>query len=267
MTHQGLITLLTDFGWGDGYIGAVKGAILSVNPWCRIVDIAHGVSAHDVESAAFILGQTYRFFPQGTIHVAVVDPGVGGARRPVVVTTPDHLFVGPDNGVFHLVLEQEHHVRAYELVEDRYFLSAVSGTFHGRDVFGPAAAHLARGVPPDQMGPGRDPEELTRLSIARPIATETVLAGEVVYLDSFGNLITNIPRAMLKEFAGDAGVVVEIEGDRINEIRQTYSDAEKGELVALWGSAGFLEIALREGNLASARGWTKRTAVTVRRKP
>jgi len=256
---------LTDFGWKDGYIGAVKGAILSVNSRCQIVDIAHGLSAHDVESAAFILGQTCRFFPHGTIHVAVVDPGVGGTRRPVVVTTSDYLFVGPDNGVFHLVLDQDDGVRAYELVEDRYFLSPVSGTFHGRDIFAPVAGHLSRGVLPHEMGPQLDSGDLTRLSIARPVAGEEFIAGEVVYVDSFGNLVTNVSRQMLTEFAQDSEVVVEIEGEQITGVRCTYSETGKRQLVALWGSGGFLEIALREGNLASARGWRKGVVVTVRR--
>jgi len=266
MTDRPIITLLTDFGWADGYIGAMKGVILQINPQCRIVDLAHEIPPHDVMGAALVLGQTYPFFPLGTIHVAVVDPGVGGSRRPLVIETTGYRFVGPDNGCFTFVLKREEGVQAYELIEERFRLPRVSRTFHGRDIFAPAAAHLSMGVAPEEMGPAVDTATLTILPIPDPVLNGATLVGEVIRVDSFGNLITTISQEVLGTFAPDGVIEIEIHGERIRGLISSYEEAKPGEIIALWGSAGFLEISLKERSLHRERGWGRGVEVRMRRK-
>jgi S-adenosylmethionine hydrolase len=266
MADRPIITLLTDFGWADGYIGAMKGVILGINPDCRIVDLAHHSPPHDVIGAAFVLGQTYAFFPPGTIHVVVVDPGVGGSRRPLVLEAGDYLFVGPDNGCFTLVLRREQGVQAYELTEERFRLPSVSQTFHGRDIFAPAAAHLSLDIPPEEMGPAVAIDGLTTLAIPDPLLDGEALLGEVIWVDHFGNLVTNISQEVIGEFAPDQMVEIEIKGEQAKGLKRSYDEGEEGEIIALWGSAGFLELSLKQGNLYRARGWGRGEKVRIRRK-
>jgi S-adenosylmethionine hydrolase len=265
MTDRPIITLLTDFGWGDGYIGAMKGVILRINPDCRIVDLAHEIPPHDVMGAALVLGQTYSFFPQGSIHVAVVDPGVGGVRRPLVLETDGYRFVGPDNGCFTFVLKRQKEIEAYELTEERFCLPRVSHTFHGRDIFAPVAAHLSAGVPPAAMGSPVAIADLTSLAIPDPVAERETLQGEVIGVDSFGNLVTNISQDAMGAFAPDGVVEIEIGGERIRGLRSSYEEGRKAEIIALWGSAGLLEISLKEQNLHRERGWGRGDHVRIRR--
>lgn len=265
MGDNRIITLLTDFGWGDGYIGAMKGVILEINPQCLIIDVAHEISPHDVMRAAMVLGHTYHYFPQTTIHVAVVDPGVGGQRKPIVLETEHYLFVGPDNGVFDLVLKREKGIRAYKLAEKRFFLPQVSHTFHGRDIFAPAAAHLSLGTSPGEMGPTVNHDDLVALNIPIPSMETETLQGEVIYIDHFGNLITNISQEVLREFAVDDMVAIEIGGEMIKGLRSSYTEGGEGEIIALWGSGGFLEISLKERDLHRERGWMKGERVRIRR--
>jgi S-adenosylmethionine hydrolase len=266
MVDRPIITLLTDFGWGDGYIGAMKGVILQINPQCRIVDLAHEVAPHDVMGAALVLGQTYPFFPSGTIHVAVVDPGVGGSRRPLVLETEGYRFVGPDNGCFTFVLKREEGVQAFELADEQFRLPRVSHTFHGRDIFAPGAAYLSAGVPPAAMGPPVDITDLTSLPIPDPVAEGGALLGEVIGVDSFGNLITNISQQTLGGFAPDGVIEIEIGGERIRGLRSSYKEGKPGEIIALWGSGGFLEISLKEHSLHQERGWGRGVDVRIWRK-
>jgi len=263
MANRPVITLLTDFGWGDGYIGAMKGVILGINPDCRIVDLAHHIPPHDVMGAALVLGQTCSFYPAGTIHVAVVDPGVGGKRRPLILETGDYLFVGPDNGCFTPVLKRERAVRAYELTEERFRLPGVSHTFHGRDIFAPAAAHLSLGVSTAAMGPAVDITTLTTLPISDPVVNGATLLGEVIRIDSFGNLVTNISPEIVGEFTGNETIELEIRGEKIKGLQQSYEEGDEGEVIALWGSAGFLEIAMKEKSLHRERGWGKGEKVRI----
>jgi S-adenosylmethionine hydrolase len=244
----------------------MKGVILGINPDCRIVDLAHHSHPHDVTGAAFVLGQSYAFFPPGTIHVVVVDPGVGGPRRPLVLEAGDYLFVGPDNGCFTLVLRQEQGVQAYELTEERFRLPSVSQTFHGRDIFAPAAAHLSLDIPPEEMGPTIAIDELTTLAIPDPLLDGEVLLGEVIWVDHFGNLVTNISQEVLGEFAPDQMVEIEIKGEQAKGLKRSYEEGGKGEFIALWGSAGFLELSLKEENLQRARGWGRGEKIRIRRK-
>jgi hypothetical protein len=265
MADRPIITLLTDFGWGDGHIGAMKGVILAISPDCRIVDLAHHIPPHDVMGAAFVLGQTYSFFPPGTIHVAVVDPGVGGVRKPLVLESEDYLFVGPDNGCFTLVLRREKEVQAYELSEGRFRLPSVSQTFHGRDIFAPAAAHLSLDIPPGEMGPAVAIHTLNTLAIPDPVLDGDALLGEVIWIDHFGNLVTNISEEVLGGFAPTGAVEMEIKGERVRGLKTSYEEGGTGEIIALWGSAGFLEFSLKERNLHSERGWGRGEKLWVRR--
>jgi S-adenosylmethionine hydrolase len=266
MADRPIITLLTDFGWGDGHIGAMKGVILHINPDCCIIDLAHQVTPHDVMGTAFVLGQTYSFYPSGTIHLVVVDPGVGGVRKPLVLKTRDYLFVGPDNGCFTLVLKQEQNVQAYEVAERRFRLPRVSQTFHGRDIFAPAAAHLSLHIAPEEMGPAVDGAGLTRLAIPEPLVDGATLRGEGIWVDSFGNLITNISQGYLEVFAQDGLIEIEIKGERIKGLKRSYEEGKAGEVIALWGSAGLLEICLKERNLHRERGWGRGEKVWIRKK-
>jgi S-adenosylmethionine hydrolase len=266
MPARPIITLLTDFGWGDGYIGAMKGVILQINPDCRIVDLAHEVPPHDVMNAALVLDQTYSYFPQGTIHIVVVDPGVGGSRRPLVLETEGYRFVGPDNGCFTFLLKRQKEIEAYELTEKQFHLPLVSNTFHGRDIFAPVAAHLSAGVPPAAMGPLIAIADLSSLAIPDPVAEGETLRGEVIGVDSFGNLVTNISQEILGVFAPDEVVEIEIGGEQITGLKSSYEEGKTGEIIALWGSAGLLEISLKKQSLHRERGRGRGEHVLIRRK-
>ena len=254
-----LIALITDFGWRDGYVGAMKGVILGINPSCRIVDVAHEVDPHDITAGALVLESAFDYFPQGTIFLIVVDPGVGGRRRGVVVQCGDRYLVGPDNGLFTLVLQRSS-FRAYEIRERRYMLPRVSPTFHGRDVFAPIAAHLSLGVEPQRFGPELQPEDLTFLPIPLPKDTDGGVLGQVIYVDRFGNLITNLRPEDLPE----GELLIEVGGERIRGLKSTYEEGGWGEVVALLGSHGRLERAMRERSLHAERGWGVGTEVLVR---
>ncbi|RLA96831.1 MAG: hypothetical protein DRG32_04700 [Deltaproteobacteria bacterium] len=258
-----VITLLTDFGWQDGYVGAMKGVILRIAPETRIVDLAHEIPPHDITAAALVLRGTYRYFPEGSIHVVVVDPGVGGKRRPLLIATERYRFVGPDNGVFTFVLREEQGVRAYELRERRYFLPQVSSTFHGRDIFAPVAAHLALGEEPSRMGPPVPTEDLVQLPIPEPQRRGEAVLGEVIYVDRFGNLVTNISAQTLRGLGED--LILEIDEVEVG-IRKAYEEGKKGEVIALWGSWGLLELATKGESLREMEGWGKGKKVTVRRR-
>ena len=265
MEMHRIISLLTDFGWTDGHVGAMKGAILSINPLCHIVDVAHEIPPHDVIAAAFILGQTYHYFPPGTIHVVVVDPGVGGTRKAMALETEHFFFVAPDNGVLELVLRKEKILGAYELTEAKYFLPVVSQTFHGRDIFGPVAAHLSQGVPAREMGSVLNQDELVRLDIPEPSVDADTLQAQVIHVDRFGNLVTNVSRDMLKMFSPSEHVTIEIGDEELEGFRRSYSEGQQDEIIAVWGSGDFLELSLREKSLSRERGWARGEPVRIRR--
>jgi S-adenosylmethionine hydrolase len=232
-----VITLLTDFGTADYYVGAVKGAILSVNPNAIIVDITHEIPAQDIEVGAFMLLAAYKTFPAGTIHVAVVDPGVGSARRPIVVKTADQFFVGPDNGIFTYICDREHSHRTFHVTAEKYFRPDPSSTFHGRDIFAPVAAALSTGVAPEEFGPEIN-DEVRLPSLETPL--------RIIHIDRFGNCVTNI-----EAFEGKS---LTINGRTISSFRNFYGEASPGELFAIWGSAGFLEISINGGSAAQILG-------------
>lgn len=241
-----VISLLTDFGLADGYVGIMHGIILSICPDAQIVDISHGIAAQDVRHAAYVLYISYPYFPKDTVHVVVVDPGVGSERRAIAIRTPVGHFVAPDNGVLSYVLAHEQVLEAVELTNSRYWLPRVSATFHGRDIFSPVGAHLLRGVPVSELG--RPVSDLVTFPLpAAERRSDGRLIGHVLHIDRFGNIITDIRQ---DELPLDGGVEVRIRDCHIRGVRMTYATVPEGERVALISSDGLLEIAVRNGNAA-----------------
>jgi S-adenosylmethionine hydrolase len=250
------IALITDFGTQDYYVGAMKGVILSINPQASIIDITHDIEPQNILSAAFVLSACYRDFPQGTIFVAVVDPGVGSERRAIVVEANGSCFVGPDNGIFSFVLGEGPMV--YSLENDHYFYKPVSSTFHGRDIFAPVAAHLSLGVAPGDFGP-RIGEAVQLSGIYPEIQGPNTISGRIIHTDRFGNLVTNIT-------VDAAGEVFELMiADRsITELRQSYSGGEPGKPFAVAGSAGFIEVSVNGGSAAELLKVEPGTPISLR---
>lgn len=255
-----IITLLTDFGLRDGYVAAMKGVILSLAPEAVLVDISHDLPPQDVTAAAFVLASCWQFFPEGTIHLAVVDPGVGSNRRAVAVAAQGHSFVAPDNGLLSLALAEAPSFDAVTLTNPLYWRTPTpSHTFHGRDVFAPVAAHLAKGIPLAALGEPLG--DLVRLPWPQPLPLAAGgWRGEVVYIDRFGNAITNLPGALVEPYREGwfyAGPF------RLRGLAGTYAEVEPGTPLALIGSHGYLEIAIREGNAAQKGNLQVGTPVEV----
>ena len=271
MPENRIITLLSDFGLSDVYVGVMKGVIAHINPALTVVDLTHQIPPQSIAAARFSLMNAYRYFPTGTVHIAVVDPGVGSHRRGVALQIDAGFIVGPDNGLFSGVFNQTEVVAAVELTNRDYWRTPTpSTTFHGRDIFASAGAHLASGVPIEDLGEVIDPASLVQLAIPKPASTATGVAGYIQYIDHFGNLITNIPAA---DVEGKTWSVVvgdspgETRRDRMSEAARsvarlrsadrvipsslTYSDRELGEVVTLIGSHGWVEIAVNGGNAQS----------------
>ncbi len=262
-----VVTLTTDFGSADGYVGTMKGVILSIAPQAQLVDLSHHIPPQDVRRAALLLAAAAPFFPPQTVHLAVVDPGVGTGRRAMALRTPQGTFVGPDNGLFGYVLAEAVEWTAVELTEPPGRPARVSDTFHGRDLFAPAAAHLACGAPLESLGPPLH-NPLT-LPLPRLEVGPRTVTGEVLYADRFGNLVTSVGRL---EWEGEwlrlapafrraptslrlpTTARVELGGRTIHTIRHTYGEVGEGDLLALVGSDGFLEVALRQGDAAARLG-------------
>jgi S-adenosyl-L-methionine hydrolase (adenosine-forming) len=241
-----IITLLTDFGTKDHYVASMKGVILSINPRCILVDITHEVSPHDIQGGAFALASSYSYFPKGTIHLSVVDPGVGGMRKPIVLVTQNYFFIGPDNGLFTLVAQKERVKQVIVLTREKYFLPEVSMTFHGRDLFAPVAAYLSLGIRPISLGYKSD--SLEEIGFQKPVVKEGKLFGEILHIDTFGNLVSNIDGEKLFRFVKGRPCVVRAGKMVIRGLKKSYGEGKRNELIALLGSCGFLEISVREGN-------------------
>ena len=256
-----LIALLTDFGLRDHYAGTMKGVALGICPDITFVDISHDVPPHDVLAGALELAATFRYFPAATIFLVVVDPGVGSARRGIAADTGDYRFVAPDNGVLTVVLDQMKPKRIVELTDRRYARPTISRTFEGRDRFAPAAAWLAKGI--NLTALGRPAGSLIRLEIPAPATSAEGIAGEVLRVDRFGNLITNIDTALIENLSGPAHI--DVGGRQLSRIVSTYADVQPGDLCALVGSSDHLEIAVNGGSAAEILSLGRGASVRVRR--
>ena len=262
-----VITLTTDFGTRDNYVSVMKGVILGINPSVCLVDITHEIAPRQIREAAFLLLSAYRWFPSGTVHLVVVDPGVGGKRNPIIVETERYLFVGPDNGVFSLIYEREQEFQVFKISNPQFFLPKVSNTFHGRDIFAPAAAYLSKGTPPSQLG--EQINRYVRFPFTGPEIKEDILEGEIIHIDRFGNLVTNISEETLKGFVGrDKEEFQIIIKDKIlNRICHTYSDVPQGELLVVIGSSGFLDVSANCASAAEMLSAKPGETVRVKRSP
>jgi S-adenosylmethionine hydrolase len=259
-----LITLLTDFGTADYFVGAMKGVILSINPEARIVDITHEIPPQDIQAGAFTLHAVYQTFPAATIHVVVVDPGVGSARRPVLVCGGSQFFVGPDNGLFSFIFEREREARVFHLTNENYFRQPVSRTFHGRDVFAPVAAALSKGVNAEQLG--TEIKDYVRLDQLKPKQKDArSIQACVIHIDRFGNCVTNLTSAEISEEVIARGVCLTINGREITSVHRFFAEGQQaaGELFAIWGSAGYLEIAAFHDSAAQLLNCHRGQTITV----
>ncbi len=244
-----IITLLTDFGAQDYFVAAMKGVILSKNPHAQIVDISHDIPPQDIESAAFNLLACYRNFPTGSVHVAVVDPGVGSDRRALIVDCADQFFVGPDNGLFSWICEREGQWRAVNATNRRFFHHPVSNTFHGRDIFAPVATRLSLGGELSEFGPFV--KDIVRLEALEPTSIdEYTIQGRVIHIDRFGNCVTNLTKERLRSSGPATAWRIVIGGQEINSFHSFFAEADSGEIFCTSGSAGFLEISVRNSSAA-----------------
>ena len=259
-----IITLTTDFGLNDHFVGTMKGVILAIEPEAQIIDICHSVQAFDVLDGALTISQAYSYFPSGTVHMVIVDPGVGTERRPLIVTSERHHFVAPDNGVLSLIYQREQRLSARHVTGEHYFLQPISNTFHARDVFSPVAAYLSKGVDPVKFG--EEVSDFVRFSAPKPKpVNESTLRGVVLKVDRFGNLITNItPQDAPMLFAEDAsGFKIVIGKREITEIKDAYALGAPGEVFGILGSMGYLEIAANRGAAAQIMGAGKGSDVNI----
>ncbi|MEM1547311.1 MAG: S-adenosyl-l-methionine hydroxide adenosyltransferase family protein [Candidatus Methanomethylicia archaeon] len=246
-----IITLLTDFGLRDSYVAEMKAVILSICPEACIIDICHEVKKFDIRMGAYLLARTSKYFPKGSIHVAVVDPGVGGTRRPIIVESERAFYVGPDNGLLMLSAEIDGIKHVYMISNERYMLKTVSRTFHGRDIFSPAAAYLARGIPPSEFGPEiHDP---TKLSFTKPKISGNIIEGEVIHIDDFGNIITNISIKDLESINIGEGDLLNLETRNLKlklKLCRSYTEVPHNTPLTIIGSSEFLEISINQGDAA-----------------
>lgn len=263
MAHRPIITLTTDFGTNDHFVGAVKGVILDIVPEAAIVDISHAVQAFDVLDGAIAISQTYSLFPTGTVHMVVVDPGVGTTRRPIIASSDGYHFVAPDNGVLSMVYAKEERIHVRHVTSDHYFHQPVSNTFHARDIFAPVAAYLAKMV--DSHKFGDEIEDYVKFAAPKPKSVaENKVRAVVLKVDRFGNLITNItPDDIPALFSGKAAFKITVGSKEITEIRAAYAEGAPGEVFGILGSMGYLEIVANRAPAAQLTGVGKGAEVSV----
>jgi len=240
-----IITLMTDFGFKDNFVGVMKGVIFGINPAARIVDICHEIAPQDIMGAAITLKTSYKFFPRNTVHVVVIDPGVGSGRLPILVKTKDYYFIGPDNGVLSLALEGEKIEGIVYLNNYEFHLAPLSDTFHGRDIFAPVAAYISKDISYQLFGKGI--KDYKKIKLPKPKIKQHSIIAEVIYIDRFGNLFTSISQDLKHKIKNPT---VKIKGRTIKGIKKSYASAKPNRPLAVWGSSGFLEIAV---NLGSAK--------------
>lgn len=252
MKPSGIITLTTDFGLSDPYVAMMKGVMLSINPQAKLIDISHQISAGSILQAGSLIHESYPYFPKGTIHVGVVDPGVGSRRRLIALNAEDHFFVGPDNGIFWPVIKNLSQVKIIQLTQARYFLHHISRTFHGREIFAPVAAHLSSGVKLEMFGDKiTDP---VSISLPEPRQKDGFLYGQVMRVDNFGNLISNIGGSELDHFLQSSQPIIEVGRVVITKMSSIYADADEGEPLAQINSSDLLEIAVNMGRASEYIG-------------
>lgn len=257
------IALLTDFGTSDNFIGVMKGVILSINPRLNLVDISHNIRPQDISSAAFLLKSSYRYFPKRTIFLVVVDPGVGSKRSPIIIRSKNYFFVGPDNGVLGLAAKEDGVKEIIVIENKRYFLKPVSDTFHGRDIFAPVAAYLSKGRRCTLFG--RTLNSIKELNIPEPRTGRDLLTGEIIHIDRFGNLVTNIDKNLFKRFTQNKRFKIKIKNRELDSTVRSYQAVKPGKPMAIFGSFGFLEISVNCGSAKRSLNAKKGTAVSVTR--
>lgn len=238
-----IITLLTDFGFKDNFVGVVKGVIVGINPRAHIIDLCHEVAPQDIKGAAFALKTAYKYFPKDTIHLVIIDPGVGSQRLPILVKTKDYYFIGPDNGVLSLALENEEIEGIIYLDNYEFHLSPVSNTFHARDIFAPVAGQLSKGLSFQLFGKGI--KNYKKIKLPQPKISPRSIEGEIIYIDRFGNLFTNVSQGLKDKIKKP---IIKIKNKTIRGIKSSYAQAKPGTLLAIWGSSGFMEIAVNLGS-------------------
>ncbi len=261
-----LVTLITDFGLTDEYVGVLKGVILCHNADIRIIDISHLVPAQNVQTASHLLARSFDFFPSGTVHLVIVDPGVGSVRPILAIDSGSHYFVGPDNGIFTPIFRMPHSLLVHRVTESHLFLPKVSNTFHGRDIMAPVAAQLATGLAIDRVGPRVAPKDCIQIGPGSCSVIDDVLYGEITHIDTYGNLCTNISRKEVEEFSAGKKIAVQLGGNNnesVDTFCSSYADQTKGALLALYDSHGFLEIAENMGNAAQRLGSSKGSQVRL----
>ena len=241
-----IITLMTDFGEQDTYVGAMKGVILSICPEAKMIDLTHRIPAQDICAAALQLSSVYAYFPPETIHLIVVDPGVGSQRRAIICQVENHTFVCPDNGLLTLVVQQAPIEASVAIQNKTYFLPQVSHTFHGRDIFAPVAAHLANGIPMSEFGPLVT--DLRHLQLAKPDISESQIKGEIIWIDHFGNAITNIGHQHLQIIDPELKLQINFRDQQISRLSESYSTVPVGTTLALISSFDYLEISVNQGS-------------------
>lgn len=260
-TPQVIVTLTTDFGGNDHLVAAMKGVILKINPDVRIVDISHNVMPFDILDGALVIGQAYKYWPLRTVHVVVVDPGVGSARRPILVSGDQHYFVAPDNGVLSMVYEREEKVTVRHITAEHYFMNPVSNTFHGRDIFAPVAAWLAKNGQAPSFG--EEVTDFVRFAMPKPKAANGAIKGVVLKIDHFGNLITNFTAEDAPQLLTGSAFKMNVGAKEVSKLMQSYSQGAQGEPFAVVGSSGFLEISVNKGSAARALGVQRGAEVTL----
>ena len=261
MAHP-IITLTTDFGTSDHLVAAMKGVILKINPEAKIFDINHSVMPFDILDGALAIGQVYNYYPSRSIHVVVVDPGVGSQRRPILVTADQHYLVAPDNGVLSMVYEKEAKVTVRHVTAEHYFHAPVSNTFHGRDIFAPIAAWLSKNWQPGSFG--EEVTDFVRFSLPKPKAADNTVKGVVLKVDNFGNLITNLtPQDVPQILSEGAKFKITVGSRSIDKAALHYAQGAQGEPFAIVGSSGFVEISMNRGHAARTLGAQRGAEVTV----
>ena len=260
---MGVISLITDFGLKDNFVGVMKAVILKINPQAQIVDICHEVKPHDILEAAFLLRSSFKYFPNGSVHLVVVDPGVGSERKKLLVKTKDYFFIAPDNGVLSLALKGQAPLKIIEITNKKYFLKPTSDTFHGRDIFAPTAAYLSKGQNFSKFG--RRIKSIKELSLPQVKMTSKGLTAEIIYIDRFGNLVSNIDKEMLDNFIKGKKFKIYIKDKTIEKLSHSYNKGAYLKPLALIDSFNYLEIALNCGSARDYLGIGKGTPIKVMR--